>query len=420
MIAHILSTGDEVLLGDIVDTNAAFLCGALKELGIRVQKISAVGDEIDMLAATIKQIAVQADLCLVTGGLGPTRDDMTALACSQAAGDRLEMNPAALASMQSYFKKRGFELTRDNERQALLPSTATMLINHNGTAPGFYMRVQDCLFVFMPGVPSEMRIMMDREVKSVLAAEFNLNDDLLMERLTVFGLGESRVGSLLTGFETKFPGLGLGFRADFPVVEVKIMLPHLRQDRQQAESDMARAKQWAMDQLGDRVVSDRGWTLAQEVGHLLTRQKKTLAIAESCTGGLIANMVTDVAGSSDYFLFSGVTYSNDAKMAVLKVNHQTLVDFGAVHEQTALEMARGARQVAGADVAISTTGIAGPGGGTDDKPVGTVCIGLAGAQTAMAKTYRFSFEDREKHKKMFAMTALELLRRHLVSLVKTV
>lgn len=419
MMAHILSTGDEVLLGDIVDTNSAFLCTALKELGIEVQKITAVGDELDTLASNITEISLQADLCLVTGGLGPTRDDLTALACSKASGQELEMNMAALASMKSYFEKRGFQFTKDNEKQALLPLTSHMLTNHNGTAPGFYMKINQCLFFFMPGVPSEMKLMFEKEIKKVLATEFNLNEEIQIERLTVFGLPESKVGALLNGFEVKFPGMRLGFRADFPVIEVKIILSVSLQNRQTAGPDMAAAKQWVMEQLGNKVVSDQGLTLAQEVGRLLTRQKKTLAIAESCTGGLIANLVTDVAGSSDYFLFSGITYSNEAKMNILNVQKKTILEHGAVHEQTALEMAQGARLKAGADFAVSTTGIAGPGGGTDDKPVGMVCIGLAGPSVSMAKTYRFSFEDRGKNKKMFAMTALERLRRHLVSLAKT-
>jgi nicotinamide-nucleotide amidase len=269
----------------------------------------------------------------------------------------------------------------------------------------------------MPGVPSEMKLMFDGEIKRVLATEFNLNEDVLIERLTVFGLPESRVGSLLKGFKTKFPKMRLGFRADFPVIEVKIILTGFHQDQGRAQSDIAAAKKWAIDQLENKVVSKKGRSIAQEIGRLLIKQKKTLALAESCTGGLIANMVTNVAGSSDYFLFSGVTYSNDAKINILNVQKSTLVEHGAVHEQTALEMAQGARKKARADFAISTTGIAGPGGGTDDKPVGRVCIGLAGPSVGIAKTYTFSFGDRGKNKKMFAMMALELLRRHLVSLV---
>lgn len=419
MIAHILSTGDEVLLGDIVDTNSGFLCHALKTMGIRVEKITAVGDDVKTICTAIRDISLQATVCFVTGGLGPTPDDLTALACSQAAEDRLELNHDALASMTAYFAKKGFHLTCDNEKQAMLPSSSKMLVNHNGTAPGFYMTIHQCLFFFMPGVPAEMKMMFEKEVKTVLSRVFDLNEGILIERLTVFGLPESKIGGLLKPFNDNFPGVQLGFRVDFPLIEVKIVATGSIHDRQSALSGLARAKQWVAGQLGNKVVSEAGLTLVQEVGRLLTLEKKTLAVAESCTGGLISNLITDVAGSSDYFLFSGVTYSNDAKMNILNVKKKTLMAHGAVHEQTALEMAQGARLCAGADVAVSTTGIAGPGGGSLEKPVGMVCIGLATPSGATAETYCFSFDDRFLNKKMFAMTALNRLRRYLLSLSKT-
>jgi len=419
MIAHILSTGDEVLLGDIVDTNSAFLCSSLKDMGVEVQKITAVRDDVDLICSNICEISLNADICLVTGGLGPTQDDVTALACSRASGDKLDINQKALESMKSYFAKRGFALTRDNEKQAMMPAGSHMIVNQNGTAPGFYIKIKGCLFFFMPGVPSEMKIMFEKQIKQILMRQFKLSDDILIERLTVFGLPESRVGGLLKEFEKKFVRMRMGFRANFPVIEVKIILADSEKDNKKAKSDIEKAKQWAIEQLENKVVSKNGLSIAQEVGHLLAREKKTLAIAESCTGGLISNMVTDVAGSSDYFLFSGITYSNDAKMNILNVKRETIVEWGAVHEKTALEMAQGARLKACADFAISTTGIAGPGGGTKEKPVGMVCIGLAGPGVSMAKTYNFSFGDRGRNKKIFAMMALELLRRHLVSLFET-
>jgi len=420
MIAHILSTGDEVLLGDIVDTNSAFLCSSLKDMGVEVQKITAVRDDVELICSTICEISLNADICLVTGGLGPTQDDVTALACSRASGHKLGINQKALESMKTYFAKRGFALTKDNEKQAMMPAGSQMIVNQNGTAPGFYLKIKNCLFFFMPGVPSEMRIMFEKQIKQILMGQFKLNDDILIERLTVFGLPESRVGALLKEFEKKFVHMRMGFRANFPVIEVKIICAVSDKDNKKAKSDIEKARQWAIEQLENKVVSKKGLSIAQEIGHLLTKEKKTLAIAESCTGGLISNMVTDVAGSSDYFLFSGITYSNDAKMNILNVKRETIVEWGAVHEKTALEMAQGARLKAGADFAISTTGIAGPGGGTKEKPVGMVCIGLAGPGVSMAKTYNFLFGDRGRNKKIFAMMALELLRRHLVSSFETI
>ncbi len=418
MIVHIVSTGDEVLLGDIVDTNSAHLCRAMKEMGFHVQKITAVGDDVEKIASVVKDISSCADICLVTGGLGPTSDDVTALACSRAGEVALEMDQEALVSMKSFFLKRGYELDKDNEKQAMLPVASKMMTNHNGTAPGFYIQINQCLFFFMPGVPKEMKLMLEKEIKPILNQRFRLDHEILIERLTVFGLGESRTGSLLNGFHENFPDIQLGFRADFPVIEVKMVLQGASQENE-AAAKMLKAKQWAIERLENKIVSEKGLTIAEEVGQLLAAQKKTLAIAESCTGGLISSMVTDVPGSSDYFLFSGVTYSNDAKMNILGVQKKTLMDHGAVHENTAREMAEGVRLKAGADLGISTTGIAGPGGGTVEKPVGMVCIGLAGEGFSMAKTYWFSFDDRAMNKKMFAMTALALLRRHLLGVLET-
>ncbi|MCP4669948.1 MAG: nicotinamide-nucleotide amidohydrolase family protein, partial [Desulfobacula sp.] len=289
-----------------------------------------------------------------------------------------------------------------------------MIENHNGTAPGFYININRCLFFFMPGVPSEMKLMFEKQVKKKLVNRFNLNDQILIERLTLLGLPESKAGFLLKEFENKYPQMRLGFRADFFLIEVKIVLADFNIDHKKALMKMKEAKLWVIGQLGNKVVSTKGLTIAQEVGLLLTQQGKTLAIAESCTGGLISNMMTDISGSSDFFLFSAVTYSNDAKINILNVQKKTIIDHGAVHEQTALEMAKGARQKAKADFAISTTGIAGPAGGTKKRPVGMVCIGIAGPDFAKAKTYRFSFDDRLLNKKMFATMALEILRRHLV------
>ena len=388
MIVYILSTGDEVILGDITDTNSAYLCRAMKEMGLVVQRITAVGDEVEHVTSVLRDISAKADICLVTGGLGPTCDDVTALSCSQAAGVELQ-----------------------TDRQ--------VLTNHNGTASGFYLTINRCLFFFMPGVPAEIKLMLEKEVIPVLKERYGLDGSILVERLMVFGLGESKTGSLLNGFHEQFPGLRLGFRVDFPVIEVKIIFSGGSEEKEAALSTMEQAKQWAMEWLGNKVVSDKGLRLAQEVGRLLSAQGKTLAIAESCTGGLISSMVTDVAGSSDYFLFSAVTYSNEAKIKVLNVREKTLLDHGAVHERTAREMAEGARLKAGADFAISTTGIAGPGGGSLEKPVGMVCIGFARDGVSLAKTHRFSFDDRAMNKMIFAHTALELLRRHLTGLLKT-
>lgn len=415
MIAHIISTGDEILLGDIIDSNSNFLCRSLRETGISVHQTTSVGDSLNDISRAVKASADHADVCIVTGGLGPTQDDVTAQAAAMAGDLSLVMNDPALVSIKAFFKEKELAWTRENEKQALLPDGSQIMVNANGTAPGFYFGIKGCLVFFLPGPPREMKPMFTHQVKPVLIDRFNLEHRVMVERVTVFMLKESALGQKLNGFESLFPHMILGIRVSFPTIEVKIRFRDQPDDHQTALTAMDEAKAWIIDRLGDRVVSFTGKSIVQEVARLLTREKKTLAVAESCTGGLISNMVTDLPGSSGFFLFSGVTYSNEAKTAVLGVKPSTLIEHGAVHEQTALEMARGARKLAGADYAVSTTGIAGPAGGTDEKPVGMVCIGLAGKTTVTARTFVFKFGDRDKNKRMFAHTALEMLRKHLSS-----
>lgn len=410
MIAYVISTGDEVLLGDIVDTNSARICKTLRESGIQVVKIAAVPDDMDLICDIINEAAECCDVCIVTGGLGPTQDDITALACSRVAGEELSLNPQAYESMTAFFESKGAQVTEENKKQALLPESALVLENKAGTAPGFYIRIKECLFFFLPGVPDEMRIMLDTEVLPVLENKFSLNRIIAVERLTVFGLPESLVGKQLESFESLFPEFRLGFRADFPVIEVKIVQP---QTRILPSGRIKEARQWVMDQLKYKISSKKGRSIAQEVGHLLVQKKMTLAVAESCTGGLISNMITDVAGSSDYFLFSGITYANSAKINILGVDAKVIEKRGAVDEETARQMALGAKKISRADIAVSTTGIAGPSGGTDTKPVGRVCIGVADATGCTGHTYTFNFGDRTKNKQIFATMALELVRRRL-------
>jgi nicotinamide-nucleotide amidase len=414
MTAEILSTGDEVLLGDLVDTNSAFLCDRLKQMGIRVSQITVKGDDVDAVCGTVEAISRRATLCLITGGLGPTQDDITAMACAKAMKESLVLNPAALASMKTYFDRRGFELTPDNEKQAWLPASATVLENIHGTAPGFAFQLNQCWFFCMPGVPSEMKQMMETCVVPRIQTVQGTRARLFIRRFTVFGLHESKVGVLLASFNDRFPDIRLGFRASFPTIEVKLVCDSSK-DEKATQTVLEQAGLWVAQQLGSKVVSHTGLSLEAEVGKLLAKQGQTLAVAESCTGGLISHLITQVPGSSQYFLLSAVTYADSAKTHVLGVKPNTLETFGAVHETTALEMAAGAKRVAGSDWAVSTTGIAGPGGGPTSKKVGTVCIGVAGpGGVAVSRKFEFRFDDRDKNKKIFAAMALELLRRYLI------
>lgn len=412
MLAEILATGDEVLTGALVDTNTAWLAERLEAVGLNVVRHHTVGDRTEILSAVFREVGDRAEVALVTGGLGPTADDLSGEAAGMAAGSPLELAPGALASVRAYFESRGRTMPPSNEKQARLPRDAEVLDNPAGTAPGFALTIGRCRFYFMPGVPHEMRRMFREQVRPRLIAMLGANRPLHRIRTIVsFGLPESSVGERMEGFDIAFPGMRLGFRAAFPEIHVKLYAAD--RDADALEGRLNGAARWVAERLGRRTVSLDGKSLEATVGDSLRNRGETLAAAESCTGGLIADRITEVPGSSAYFLFSAVTYANEAKIRVLGVREETLRTRGAVSEETVREMAAGARRVAGATYGIATSGIAGPEGGTSEKPVGTVCIGLATPDETISRRYLFQFPRRSMNKRMFAAAALDLLRRRI-------
>lgn len=413
MIAEILATGDEIRTGALIDTNSAYISEKLEEMGIDVVRHTCVGDDSGQLVSVLKEIGSRTDIAVVTGGLGPTTDDLSAQAAAEAAGVELILNEDAKASMEVYFKKRGRPLPSADNKQMLLPQGSECLINAVGTAPGFSLGINACVFFFMPGVPHEMRRMFSDQVLPRIEKQIKGGREVHLTRtISTFGLPESEVNRRLLEFPDRFPEIKLGLRATFPEVQVKVY--GRGTDQNLLKQQLEHAAAWIGQQIGKRVFSMDGRSMEAEVGRLLLKNQATLAVAESCTGGLIAHQLTNVAGSSEYFLFSGVTYSNEAKVRVLGVSPETLKTYGAVHEETAKEMAAGAKRLSGATYALATSGIAGPGGGSPDKPVGTVCIGLATPESVTGRRYQFTFTDRFMNKQIFAMMALELLRRELI------
>ncbi|WP_246804615.1 nicotinamide-nucleotide amidohydrolase family protein [Desulfosarcina cetonica] len=314
--------------------------------------------------------------------------------------------------MESFFKTFNRPMSPSNRKQALLPSGCGVLPNAVGTAPGFFLTIERCRFFFLPGVPYEMkRMLVEQVIPELLRLQGAAALHSRVKTITTFGLPESLAGEKMEGVEAAFPGITLGLRANFPQIQIKLY--GRDNDAARLDQRLRDAGRWAIERLGSHVISDNGESMETVVGRRLQAQSATLALAESCTGGLIANWLTNVAGSSTYFLFSGVTYSNQAKIAVLGVNPETIDRFGAVSEETAQEMAVGARRVAGATYGLATSGIAGPDGGSDEKPVGTVCIGFAGPKGAWGRRLTFSFGKRLMNKKVFAMAALDLLRKEM-------
>ena len=413
MIAEVLATGDEIRSGAMVDSNSAYIARELEDAGIEVVRHTSVGDDPESIVSILQEIACRADIAVVTGGLGPTDDDLTTAAAARAAGVELVLDPQALDSVEAFFKARQLPLTPTNKKQALMPAGAQCLMNPIGTAPGFQLKIEGCEIFFLPGVPFEMRQMLSAEVlPRLIQLQGWARSVRLVKTLSTFGLTESATAEHLDGFEERFPHIKLGFRAKFPEIHVKLYGSGLDED--ELRSKLAKAEDWVAQQLGSKIFSNTGESLEQAVGNLLRARNETLAVAESCTGGLIADLLTEVPGSSDYFKLSAVTYANSAKINILGVAAGTLDIHGAVSEETAQEMAQGVQRISSATYGLATSGIAGPGGATDGKPVGTVCIGLATLDFVKGRRYHFTFGNRRMNKRIFVAAALELLRRRLL------
>ncbi len=414
MKAEILSTGEEIRSGSQVDSNAAYVSEMLEETGIHVARHTCVGDDPEQIESVLQEIAGRTDIAVVTGGLGPTSDDVTSAAAARAAGVELIENPEAYDSLENFFKKRNYPMNRLNKKQALLPKGAVCLPNTDGTAPGFVLVVGRCTFFFLPGVPREMKIMLHNKVLPYIKDHFG--NRFIRRRiisLSTFGAPESEVNDRIADLTAEFPRIQYGILVKFP--EILIKLVSAGQNEQQSIIDLETLESRIIDRLGNLVFSREGESMETVVGNLLIKRRETIALAESCTGGLIANLLTDVPGISESFLFSGVTYSNEAKMNVLNVSEKTLRKYGAVHEETVKEMAMGARRVGQTTYGLSVSGIAGPGGGTPEKKVGTVCIGLAAENSVEGRRYCFPFEDRSMNKTVFAITALNRLRQKFLN-----
>ena len=413
MIAEVLATGDEIRSGALVDTNSAYISEKIEELGINITRHNCVGDDENELSTILLELADRADIIIVSGGLGPTLDDLSREAAARAAGIPLKLDSKVLEKIESFFVSRQINMPDNNFRQAQFPQGAEILENPIGTAPGFSLKIGRGTFFFLPGVPAEMRKMLNQQV--IPRIRQNLKEAYYYKTKTIstFGLGESALEEKLSEFSALFPGIKLGFRASFP--EVQIKLYQKNSDENALVKEQEETTTWIKEKLGHKIVSLTGQSMVAVVGDLLVQQKATLAVAESCTGGLIANWLTDRPGSSDYFLLAAVTYANAAKQKVLGVAPTILEKWGAVHEETAKAMAAGVKKISHATYAIATTGIAGPAGGSPEKPVGTVWIALAGPSGIKSKHYFSPFGKRQLNKKIFATQALNLLRLELLS-----
>ena len=404
----ILTIGDELLNGDIADTNTPAMARLLGDLGYRVRERLSVGDDAAAIGDALRHLATRNRVVLVSGGLGPTGDDLTAAAAAGAFSRRLVPNALALEQIQSYFAGQGRSLHPRDEKQALLPDQATVLPNARGTAPGFLLREGGCSLFFLPGVPAEMLAMLQAAVLPCLVREQPPDRPLRQRVLKLFGLAEPRCEELLLGAGLP-PEVELAFAVSYPEVHVK-----LRAEGAAAESLLDRAEAATRRVCGDFLIATGTQSLAGNVAGLLTAGGLSLALAESCTGGLIAKLLTDLPGASRFLERGAVTYANRAKQDWLGVAEAILAGPGAVSSECALAMVRGVRRAAAADLALAVTGIAGPDGGTAEKPVGTVFIALADGDRSWARRFFFP-GDRAAVRTQSAYSALAWLQQHLAT-----
>lgn len=408
--AAILSTGDELTTGRIVDSNASWIADKLFEIGVDVACVITVGDYPERLEWAWNQALEKGDVIISTGGIGPTADDLTSETVARVLGVPLVEHAESAERIRRWFEATGRAMPLNNLKQALMPRGAELVPNALGTAPGYRVAHRGRHLVVLPGVPREMKPMVEEIVLPWLRSQRG-GDVYLARTFQTFGVTESGLDELVAGVVDPAEGR-VSFRASFPEVSVRVVVhgePALARERLQVVGDRLRAA------IGAGCYGEGAVTLEETVGALLRERGLTVATAESCTGGLVAHRLTNVPGSSAYVRGGVVAYANDAKQRLLGVASTTLASHGAVSEEAAAEMAAGARQSLGADIAVSTTGIAGPDGGTPEKPVGTVCLGLSSADETLAARYQF-WGTRDWVKLLASQVALEWIRRHVLGL----
>lgn len=410
MRVEIIATGTELLSGGVLDTNSIFLSEELMLLGLETAFKTAVGDNEKDMEEALRCALERVDAVIITGGLGPTEDDITRKVVAKIAKKRLVLNEDALKAIRERFTRRGREYLNANDRQALIPVGARFLRNPAGVAPGFVIDEDERFIAVLPGVPAEMKAMFAEELHPMLAERFGSRIFIQRRILRTCDTSESAINQALeTILRREQPVIGLS--AKEVGVDIRIIAKGTSADQTQAMLDKTEAE--IREKLGDAIYGKDGQELEEVVGALLKQRKLKIAVAESCTGGLIGGRITNIPGSSEYFERGIVVYSNLSKTELLGIP-QTLIDkHGAVSAETAAAMAKGIQQAAHTDLGLSITGIAGPDGGTDKKPVGLVYIAIATSQGVKTQEHRF-LGSREQVRMRAAQIALDTVRRHLI------
>jgi len=411
-IAEILTIGDELLSGDVVDTNSNYLDPILADLGWEVTRHTTVADELLVIADAMREAAARAEFVVTSGGLGPTEDDLTLEALAIALGCELRLDQPTMDGIEARFRSFGRKMTPNNARQAMVPEIGEIIENGAGTAPGFLAPLGNCQILLLPGVPREVRWIAEHTIRT----RFQLPEPFVARRsFKLIGYGESRLATDVDEIVKKHsPLVRFGYRAIGTEVHLKLaaFVGDFTDGPDSAEQAVHACERDLDSLLGDRVFGKDDTTLVGALADRLNAQSATVAVAESCTGGLIGKLLTDRPGSSSYFYGGCDTYSNESKTQLLGVDPAIIVEHGAVSEDVAGLMAIGVQKTLGTTWGLSATGIAGPDGGSEHNPVGTVYVGLAGPEGLEVKRLRM-FGDREMIRSNTALTLLDLLRQRL-------
>ncbi|MDD4755942.1 MAG: competence/damage-inducible protein A [Prolixibacteraceae bacterium] len=411
MKAEIITIGDEILIGQIIETNSVWIAGQFNLHGIEIYQITSVHDNPEHIEQALFNAEQNADLIIITGGLGPTKDDITKQVLCNYFNTKLVFHEPTFEHIKNKFRNRNIDINKLNRDQALVPESCTVLFNKTGTAPGMWFKKGNKIFVSVPGVPFEMKYLVEFEILPRLR-DLKAGKAIYHKTINTQGLPESILAQLIEQWENSLPeNIRLAYLPN--PMAVRLRLSAVGTDMKVLEQQVAAEIDKLKRLIPDNIYSFDNESLAEVIGKLLISRSASLAVAESCTGGYISHMITSVPGSSSYYKGGITAYSNEAKHKILGVNAAVIEKFGAVSEQVVCEMASGARELLKADYSIATSGIAGPGGGTENKPVGTVWIAVADTSGIKAEKYIFG-DNRERNIIRSSQTALQMLRKKLI------
>lgn len=412
MRAEIITIGDEILIGQVIDTNSAWIGQQLNAAGIVLNRITSVSDTVEAITEGLKLAEERAELILITGGLGPTKDDITKATLCDYFDTHLVENTAVLEHVEKLFASRGITMPAVNRNQAMLPLSCTALTNPVGTAPGMWFEKDGKVFVSMPGVPYEMKGLMTNEVLPRVKKHFK-TPEIYHKTVLTQGIGESSLMELIEKWESSLVSDGLKLAYLPSPGSVRLRVSGEGEDKEALQILVDQKVEELKPLIGKYIYGYNTDTLEKVIGQLMTENGFTLSTAESCTGGYISHLITSVVGSSNYYQGSVISYANSVKQSLLEVSPKDLVDHGAVSQIVAEQMAQGVKKQLKTDFSVATTGIAGPGGGTETKPVGMVCIAVAGPKGVTSRELQLG-KNRERNIRMFALSAMSLLRKEIL------